>query len=687
MTSSGLRGIHYSQQSVKAGEFVFNRGEDTLPFVCDEFMLVGDGVGGDGAFAHTKMNPAMWDKQARRELFGVTEEDEQLSAYFDGLFVEMDRENEDGKKPKRYTVHPERELHSGYFGSRLASFSFVSLLRHEERFAPQKLFELLDAAAEEEARAKCRETYAAELCESLLVKMRDLAKVGGFELESSRNAAKLLPTTLAAALYRDVGDETQVICIWAGDSRIVAQLSDGCVQLTADDEKDEGMTNLISLNTKVHLNIREFRFKRPFALLAVSDGTFDDMLSHLCFEAVVVLDALNCDTQEAMQDTWKHIFSVVSKDDSATVAYFCFGMEDMEACKKFAAPRIGQVEKYVEQLPDLFDVDYRIELQHVNRAAKKQLAAFGPEIAADPNVLESYLEEEKQSPSPMLMSALKTIEDEKHKLDAQEDEIFEQARKYIEKEWLALRPQSDDKRMNEIAGEIGRIRTDKDACRIKYKQKLDLLKNSLGQLTEKWTSLMDMDAAAVDGGSIESPLAGENAELLKQLIHSFQEITSDMKDYCKGWDEVRSFEKCSRKEEDLNEQLLEKEAEQIENAARQVLTSDEIDASDELPDEVQQYRQALCEIEEKRAAVEAGKQEALRQAAQKRAESDLGNVTETLLNGEGLLERLSADLREKIEAVLNEFKAKRETLKAKAEIQSKINDENDAHYLELIQED
>ena len=75
----------------------------------------------------------------------------------------------------------------------------------------------------------------------------------------------------------------------------------------------------------------------------------------LCFEAMVILDAMSSDSQDAMQQMWKKLFEVRSTDDSASIAYYFFGMKPFlkdDAGK--GTKQTGEVHQYAA-LDNKFD--------------------------------------------------------------------------------------------------------------------------------------------------------------------------------------------------------------------------------------------------------------------------------------------------------------------------------------------
>lgn len=684
MAASDLKGVFYSQKSRQAGDWIFNKGEDAMPFVCDDFMLVADGLGGDGLFVHTQMNPAMWNRQERQALFEVPEEDEALSAYFDSLFAEMDRDAVDGKKPERYAQFPKYELHSGYFGSRIAAFAFASLLKQDSEVSPQALFAALDEAADETKRREQLDCYAARLCEKLMERVAVMAQRGGFVLEGDEHSTKLLPTTLAAALYRDLDEETQVICLWAGDSRIVAQLADGCAQLTEDDEKNEAITNLISLSTQPHLNVREYRFPRPFALMAVSDGTFDDMGGALCFEAMVVLDPMSCDSEEAMQQTWTKLFINRSTDDSATIAYCFFGMETMEACRTFAAPRTETIQKeYLGQLPELFSADFTIEGQRLARKTKTALRPFLDEVKADPHVAESYIADEKRLPSAGLMQAKRAIEVQRRLLDDEIRGVYENARMYYEEHWTSLRPVSEDWKLNDLADRLRAGTNEKASLKQQYKDRLLNIKSDAERMTGELAKQIEKGIDAADSGVMNCSPKGIEQDMLTAIMRMLDGITEELKGFLQGWDVMREYSKATKRTQRDCESLLKYEAIVLKKAVAAALSGE----TERVPEAIEKLRQEYRRLEEKKTELRNREEEAIREAAVKRANNSLGSILENLMSETGLLGRLSENLRARIGRIIGEYRTQAEELRAKEQKQKELFEAAEKHYMRFIQEE
>ena len=238
-TEKDFRGNHYW------------RGEDARPYVCDDYLFVADGLGGSGGFPHDEMNPSFFEHNYRKALLFYPchredqieqADDEILDSYLSENFVELEAIRAIPSVPRIM------KKHSGYFASRIVSCILLNLLRHEDSLVPSSLFSGLSALTDELSIQKRINEYADRLRQRILDQLTRVADGANLNKKNGDVKDLLLPTTLSLALFHaNENGSVDVICLWAGDSRICALFPDGAVQLTKDDEKNEAITNLISL--------------------------------------------------------------------------------------------------------------------------------------------------------------------------------------------------------------------------------------------------------------------------------------------------------------------------------------------------------------------------------------------------------------------------------------------------------
>ncbi|MBO4667682.1 MAG: hypothetical protein J5666_06140, partial [Bacilli bacterium] len=277
--------IIYNQHYFKSGENIVYQGEDTYPYSTKNILLVADGLGGRGGFPHKKIlehDDDILDKDKFYDkVFGKVfevEADENLKEYILQAFNEI-FETKDYYKLSNKTYRS-----SGYFASRLVSSIALYEIYNNSFLNVKKLFEDIekekekykvdDKQKEDQCSFKAIKKYANTLSESIKEKLEEIADRVGFEIETSAGGAYLLPTTLAIALVNDSDDreDIDVVYLWAGDSRGYMWNKDGLAVLTDDHEKNETMTNLITLSQDFYIEGKMYNFKKPCILFNASDG-------------------------------------------------------------------------------------------------------------------------------------------------------------------------------------------------------------------------------------------------------------------------------------------------------------------------------------------------------------------------------------------------------------------------------
>lgn len=180
------------------------------------------------------------------------------------------------------------------------------------------------------------------------------------------------PTTAAIALARSAGEEIEVDCFWAGDSRIYLLDRQGLAQLTRDDvygndamtnlRSDGALSNVISSDRKYELHAGRplrIREEEPCIIFAATDGCFGYLPSPMDFEDVLLHCLLQARAPEDFRQRLDTSIRAVAGDDF-TLALMSFGFGDFESMQKELADR----ERVLQQrFMDRLGPDPSLELQ------------------------------------------------------------------------------------------------------------------------------------------------------------------------------------------------------------------------------------------------------------------------------------------------------------------------------------
>ncbi len=449
--------FYYQIEKTKDG-LRYWKGEDSIPYVSDSFLFVADGSGGAGCTHEAVSDEFLKDSEKRAEmLFGEGFEsvigndgDPALAEYWLKSFMELDRLKDFPEIDRRMRKK------SGYYASRITGCLLVDLLHNDPYLVPNNLFDQIQSRGSEIEKQVKAEEYAENLAERLSLRLMETARKAGL-VETDLPADELcLPTTLSMAFYCQLEDGTvDVICLQTGDSRIISLFEEGAAQLTVDDETPGGeVTNYISLTRPFTIKARYYNFKKPFVLFGVSDGCTDWTPKHLyegkpvdydlAVERWAILEPfLISKNEDEVKTYWKEFYfrRLAPYDDSASLAYHSFGLDDIDAIRTLANRRLEKIEEeYLSQMKDLLDEDYIRRAADGRQALKLFLSSGSEQLIADPVVLVYLDERERQDPSEKYEAILKSLEDQQKEMLNQIDSLRNRLLGVIKENWLSLRP-------------------------------------------------------------------------------------------------------------------------------------------------------------------------------------------------------------------------------------------------------
>lgn len=150
------------------------------------------------------------------------------------------------------------------------------------------------------------------------------------------------PTTLAMAVAQQVGKETIIHVVWAGDSRVYLLDDSGLAQLTKDDVdskdamsnlSDDGvLTNVLSSDGRFELHYTKIIVDSPAMILAATDGCFGYIPSPMEFEHTLLNAIVQSRSPEELKSVLRQQLEEVAGDDfSFGCMSFLFGAYEQMA--------------------------------------------------------------------------------------------------------------------------------------------------------------------------------------------------------------------------------------------------------------------------------------------------------------------------------------------------------------------
>ena len=363
-------------QKIKEGPPKIYVGEDAYPYADNEVLLVADGLGGRGGYPHSKIIRPIINQEGFWELvFGpVLGElaDDVVKEYAIKSFHEVFDTSD------YYFENDQTMRSSGYFASRLATVLTLAAIRCNPVFSKDALFARLDEAEESEREGICQ-AYADKLAALLKEQLETIAFQLHLEVETKMSGAYLLPSTLCLALLKPTEEGVRAVYLWAGDSRAYIWDKDGLGQITEDHERDETMTNLITLSRPFRIEARVVEAKAPCLLFNASDGVYKCTCYSNPMEMEYML--LNAIIEH---DNWEDVSKFLDgyyarfgrHDDSNTMALVSLGYADYAAVKEACNARLADFQAtYIDRLPDLLTVDYTSEKRRLEEGVEEAVFA------------------------------------------------------------------------------------------------------------------------------------------------------------------------------------------------------------------------------------------------------------------------------------------------------------------------
>ncbi len=427
--------LHHQKSCTVPGIGKVFAGEDGRPYADDGLLIVADGLGGRGGYPHSKIDPAILN----RETFFQTAFPQGFEKA-DQTFIDfvLDSFSELFALKDRYLTDRAAMRTSGYYASRLVTA--IALYELKYNF-PQDRRQLFSAIRENgEVSQKKIDRLAEHLGRTIETRLAQAARNMGLELESRTKGSYLLPSTLVIAMTDEYENEVQTLCFWAGDSRTYFWDADGLGVLTDDHEKNETMTNLVTLTQPFRIESRYVVLKKPVALFNATDGCYKCpcFASPLDLEYILLQAWGNADGFEAAARALDGQFRMIgTHDDSNTMALATYGFADYTAFRSAVLARLGDVnDTIVSRLPDIFERDYVSELAAAQENVKNALFTMKDKLFASEKVRTYVLGAVATAHFAPYEAELASLESERLTIEETERETVEKVRKWVEYYWL-----------------------------------------------------------------------------------------------------------------------------------------------------------------------------------------------------------------------------------------------------------
>lgn len=426
---------HQKRRNFNDGTFV-NIGEDGCPYADKELLIVADGLGGRGGYPHTKINPAILNPEMFFNSFiapvlGIA--DSNYTTFVTNSFHEL---FELGAK---YFSGTATMRTSGYFASRLVTAIILHALKFNQSFRRDVIFDNI-RRMEGEGQKQYIDSVRNKLAELIQCQLSAMARLMGLELESKTKGSYLLPTTLTVALINETENGVDVLYLWAGDSRGYLWNADGLAQITDDHERDETMTNLITLTKPFQLEARLFKTSKPAILFNATDGCYKCPCFASAFDLeYVFLQAIN--SSNSFEETVKNLdkqFTVIgTHDDSNTMALTSFGYESFEDIKAAVSQRLAYLHEHIiQELPGILERDYEDELNQIDEQMEGGIFAVKDSLIEIEPIVEFVKQRMVEEGFAPYVQELSLLNKKLEELNAAEENQKKNIIKWVQYYWL-----------------------------------------------------------------------------------------------------------------------------------------------------------------------------------------------------------------------------------------------------------
>lgn len=427
---------HQKRRNFSDGTFV-NIGEDGCPYAGDGLIIVADGLGGRGGFPHTKINANMLNREVFYRDFiepVVGPADDNYARFVTDSFQELFELSD------KYFISSATKRTSGYFASRLVTAIVLYEFKFNPQYSREAIFEniLRTNGGTQEQYIR---SLGDELANIIQTKLSAFAERMGLELESKTTGSYLLPTTLAIALTNETATGVDVLYLWAGDSRGYLWNANGLAQITDDHERDETMTNLITLTKPFRLETRLLtNLAKPLVLFNATDGCYKCPCFASPFDLeYVILQAINESKgfNEVRDNLDKQFAAIGTHDDSNTMALTAFGYEAFDALKIAVVQRLKCLQKnIIEKLPGILERDFEGELSRIDEQMEGSVYSMRGELIVVKPIAEFVEQRMIDDNYPPYMQELLELQQQLSRLEQSDDRRKNDILRWVQYYWL-----------------------------------------------------------------------------------------------------------------------------------------------------------------------------------------------------------------------------------------------------------
>ncbi len=680
--------VNRQQSRIRDDGTVVGKGEDALPYVDGQLLMVADGLGGAAAIRHTKFVPELFDGE------------KQVDALFEGVFDDYSNETFQNYVKESfhdlpgiqhiYMSSPFNMKKSGYFGSRIVSAIFLHDMLYTELMQAPALFETLHTAEAEERGREMLDNLGLYVTKRIRETLKKVSEKANLFYESKMEKLSLLATTLSATVYQETDEYVEAIYFMAGDSRAYIWTEEaGLCQLIADEERaDGGMTNYIRANGDFDIKCHSFRFKKPCVLFNASDGCFDSarFMSPMAYEKLLLECVRDGEDPEAITRTMTEFFEIDSGDDSSTMALRAFGYEDLPAWKKACEDRLTVMDElYFSKLEGLLEVSYQDKYAAIEADIPKKLAALKESFESLSAVRDHCVQVIRAGKYEPYNQAINEIDGQIAALERQIEEAGAVIERTVSDHFSKfLRYLSEEVSVREryLVGRIEQCETKKQECEISYRQKVARIQVEFGPAMKALQALADemfrrspssfADLENLDMGDLTR--SKELADEFFAMVRSIQQ---------KNQRDIRGMMDSEASYTAYNQRLAAKNPDLVKRVDG-LIHSRELDIGQtDIPEEAKdRIREQLAVISDLREQINTlltdGKADALRTACAGYWESARETVIAAV--AENPITDIPEELRAEALAVLKESKLSLQETREKKELQETLTQEYMRNY-------
>ncbi len=571
--------LYHQKKKVDSKRRQIYIGEDAYPYADAGLIIAADGLGGRGGYPHTKINKKIIERKKFYDIVfepvfsaQVTDEfKEFVLGSFSEVFETADYYFDDSTTMRS----------SGYFASRLVTAIMLYEMKYNPDFDKDEIFAKIKGASPDEVDAVAQE-YGDKLAALLLKKLEKIADNVGFEIETKISGAYLLPSTLVMALTDEHEDSVDVLYIWAGDSRGYLWDKNGLGQITEDHERDETMTNLITLTTPFRLEGRFVTVPKPCILFNATDGCYKCPIFASPFDLeYIFLQSIDAsDSFAASSKILEKQFSMIGRhDDSNTMALVTFGYEDYEAVKSAVKERLADIDKtIIAKLPGILERDYTAELAAVESEIAKKTGFSPNELIEDDKIAELVKTVMGESGYVPMAAEAAELEERRAALEAEREPLLADVRAWVEKYWLRT-PQLKrystasnkfDRKVKGFKGkdpydQYAKLECELDKVKDKHRDSVNniILKFNIANqdIADTLTELSDME----NSRALNDESVFVNIETLMQVIDFIKIVCNE------ETQELAEYKEISAKIDELNAIYVEYDKAAIEQMASAIV--------------------------------------------------------------------------------------------------------------------